>query len=487
MRPRGESISSPKSTYVGHVGRQNPQWTQSSMRSFSGGWWASKAGNMWLPLSVERPMPTVCFTAPREAKVSSGRSSGLPAPMLCAAASWFAGVASPRRSVASVASYGLPSWRGSRESLFLSTALDTSHEPARVQNPPGIELLLYAAGDLQAAAYRPPRLDPLLEGRRGLAHDQAAAPPQPDLAQLLDDPGPRLLVGPGEPDVGDAGPGVPGDARRDAQARAGPERRVQYAGQLRRRGGDLDRHPLAAGPRRARGPRLAVRDLPDLPERAEDVGGGLRLGLDARGYPLDEDRDHPRLAVPEKLDGARDGLGVQDRLRRRARRGGVRQLDGHRPGRLGPRVQPEVALGDDAECAQRSRKKLGEVVARDVLDDLAARLGHRPVREDDGDPDDEVPYRPVAVPPRPRGVRGHYPAHRGAFPRLWRVHAEHLVGPGEALLQDAEPFPRLHPSDLVAGDVLDHPVHAGGAEDQVEFPRRVAQSHSGPTAPRRDG
>jgi hypothetical protein len=74
------------------------------MRSFSGGWWASKAGNMRLPLSVERPIPTVCFTAPREAKVSSGRSSGLPAPMLWAAASWFAGVASPRRSVASVAS-----------------------------------------------------------------------------------------------------------------------------------------------------------------------------------------------------------------------------------------------------------------------------------------------------------------------------------------------------------------------------------------------
>ena len=37
MRPRGESISSPHSTYVGHVGRQKPQCTQSSMRSGSGG------------------------------------------------------------------------------------------------------------------------------------------------------------------------------------------------------------------------------------------------------------------------------------------------------------------------------------------------------------------------------------------------------------------------------------------------------------------
>ena len=33
MRPRGESISSRQTTYVGHVGRQNPQWTQSSMCS----------------------------------------------------------------------------------------------------------------------------------------------------------------------------------------------------------------------------------------------------------------------------------------------------------------------------------------------------------------------------------------------------------------------------------------------------------------------
>src|SRR5918997_6690673 len=313
MRPRGESISSPKSTYVGHVGRQNPQWTQSSMRSFSGGWWASKAGNMWLPLSVERPMPTVCFTAPREAKVSSGRSSGLPAPMLCAAASWFAGVASPRRSVASVASYGLPSWRGSRESLFLSTALDTSHEPARVQNAPGIELLLYAARYLEAAAYRSPRLDPLLEGRRGIAHDEAPAPALPDLAQLLDDPGPRVLVAPRQPDVGDAGPGVPGYARRHARAGAGPERRVEDAREFGRRGGDLEPHPVDAG-----------------------------------GYPLYENREQAPVAVPEKLDGARDDLGVQDRLRRRARGRRVGHLDGYRPLRLGAGVKPEVALGDDA-------------------------------------------------------------------------------------------------------------------------------------------
>src|SRR3712207_4863809 len=43
IRPRGESISSLHSWYVGHVGRQNPQWTQSSMRSGCGGLWWSNA------------------------------------------------------------------------------------------------------------------------------------------------------------------------------------------------------------------------------------------------------------------------------------------------------------------------------------------------------------------------------------------------------------------------------------------------------------
>ena len=36
MRPRGESISSPQFWYVGQPGRQNPQWTQSSISSRCG-------------------------------------------------------------------------------------------------------------------------------------------------------------------------------------------------------------------------------------------------------------------------------------------------------------------------------------------------------------------------------------------------------------------------------------------------------------------
>src|SRR5215467_10789924 len=43
MRPRGESISCPQRTYVGHAGRQKPQWTHLSMMAGAGGWCESKA------------------------------------------------------------------------------------------------------------------------------------------------------------------------------------------------------------------------------------------------------------------------------------------------------------------------------------------------------------------------------------------------------------------------------------------------------------
>src|SRR5688572_24859537 len=44
MRPRGESISSPHSRYVGHVGRQNPQCTHLSMSAGDGASAPANAG-----------------------------------------------------------------------------------------------------------------------------------------------------------------------------------------------------------------------------------------------------------------------------------------------------------------------------------------------------------------------------------------------------------------------------------------------------------
>jgi hypothetical protein len=128
-------------------------------------------------------------------------------------------------------------------------------------------------------------------------------------------------------------------------------------------------------------------------------------------------------------------------------------------------MQPEVALGDDAERAQRAGEELGEVVACDVLDHLAAGLGYSPIREDYSYADDDVPDRPVAVAARPRGVRrDDAPDSR---PHLWRVYAEHLVGADEPLLQVVQPHPGLDPDHLVPWDVLYNPVHPRGAQDEI--------------------
>src|SRR5713226_4630848 len=50
MRPRGQSISSPHTTYVGQTAKQNPQCTHLSMISFDGGWCASNI-DAWLELA----------------------------------------------------------------------------------------------------------------------------------------------------------------------------------------------------------------------------------------------------------------------------------------------------------------------------------------------------------------------------------------------------------------------------------------------------
>src|SRR3712207_1086832 len=282
--------------------------------------------------------------------------------------------------------------------------LDTSHKPARVQSAPGIEFFLYPAAELEPAAQGTPHLDPLLEGQRGLAYYHAPAPPGPDLPELFDDLALRLFVPSREPDVGDAVPGVGRDARRDAPARAGPERRVQDARELRRRSGDLEGHPTY-GARRLQGTEglcLPLGERPNLAEASEKVGSRLCLRFDGRRYSFDENRQEPGFFTPVQLHSARDELGVQDRLRRLVRSGRTRELDSHGLSNLGFRVQPEVALCHDAERAQRAGEEFGEVVAGYVLDHLAAGLGYSPIRENHSYADDEVPDRPVAVAARPR-------------------------------------------------------------------------------------
>ena len=79
-------------------------------------------------------------------------------------------------------------------------------------------------------------------------------------------------------------------------------------------------------------------------------------------------------------------------------------------------MQPEHRLHDQPQRPERAGEQLAQVVARDVLDHLAAGAGHRAVGADHGDPDQQVPWRPVAQPPRPGSPGGQRPTDGRAPP-----------------------------------------------------------------------
>ncbi len=57
-------------------------------------------------------------------------------------------------------------------------------------------------------------------------------------------------------------------------------------------------------------------------------------------------------------------------------------------------MQTEGDLCDDAECAEGAGEELGEIVAGDVLDDLAAAASDGAIGENDGHAEDEVAKEP---------------------------------------------------------------------------------------------
>jgi hypothetical protein len=131
-------------------------------------------------------------------------------------------------------------------------------------------------------------------------------------------------------------------------------------------------------------------------------------------------------------------------------------------------MQPHGDLADEPERPERAAVELGEVVARDVLDDLAACARERPVRQRDGDPQREVARGAVAVAQRARVAGGDRATERGRVAlAVRRVEREHLVAGGEALVELAQRHAGLHDRGEVADVVLD---------DRVE--RRRAQLHA---------
>src|SRR5919107_971999 len=164
---------------------------------------------------------------------------------------------------------------------------------------------------------------------------------------------------------------------------------------------------------------------------------------------------------------------------------GARHLDGHGAGSFGTRVEAEVGCGDDTQGTERAGEEFRQIVAGHVLDDLAACFGHGAVVQDDGYADDQVSDSAVPVQSWPGRVGRDYSAD--GRPALRRVYGEHLVWAGDVFLQVFQLHPGFEADDLVSWRVLQHLVHACGAYDEVESPRRVADVHLRAAAPGRDG
>ena len=233
------------------MGRQKPQWTQSSISSCSGGWWSSKAGRTATPASGRRP-PRSLSAWPGSAPTSSGSPSG-PWPR--------SGSPRPARGPAPVPA---PSARSSQipptnrpgliRGRWVEPLLDPAHQPERVPGrPPGVDLPLEVGGALTTT-----RLPP------------AGGQPLPGLGDPTGPPGTAGLSArrsPSRAPLASQSTPVPAWALTGPPSR--PDRRQvgQDRGQLGRREGGLERQL-----------RLLER------ERAE-LAGGRRRSPPARPRP----------------------------------------------------------------------------------------------------------------------------------------------------------------------------------------------------------
>ena len=290
-----------------------------------------------------------------------------------------------------------------------------------------------------------------------------------------------------EPRDGRVQPGRPArGVHRVPARRAGPRPRSRSGSRCRRpgprrrargRAGSAPHHGGAAS-------RVAVPapSTPRISEARSDTPAGSPSSSTATRIRPSRAGRSISMATGASSDrgGRRDALGG---------RGRVGVAGGDERGRGGQRVQPEDGLGDQAERPVRAGVQLAEVVAGHVLDDLAAGLGHGPVRADHGDPDQQVaggavaqprgPAAPVASTPPTVGEPSWPPAAAG---RASRASCCRAVASTAASWSQGHAG--LRPDHQVACGVLEHPVQPQGVDDQVEPARRDAPGHAGAAAAR---
>ena len=188
---------------------------------------------------------------------------------------------------------------------------------------------------------------------------------------------------------------------------------------------------------------------------ADELARCAELELDRRGAAF----EHHRQPLVGHVERARHERRAEDRLPLGL--SVARNGRDERRSRVGQRVQAQAGTADDAQRAARAAEELAEVVAGDVLHDLAARARDEPVAEHDRHAEQEIAHAPVAVTARPVQVARDAAADRRI---ARRVEREHLAVLREPSLQRGQPEPGLDGAREIAGLVLEHPVEPAQVE-----------------------
>ena len=258
--------------------------------------------------------------------------------------------------------------------------------------------------------------------------------------------------------------------QRGAVAIGDPQQRLQVGLQRRDPHGQPDGRALAL-PLCLPEPVVVLAQLRLQARLAQDAL--CRLGLRERCGAA-ETRQHRALALsPVDVEAELLQPRVRQRSRPAAEDARVGRVAERRCGRGGEGMKAHGHLEDRAEGAERAGEELRQVVARDVLDHLAAALCDRAVGQRDPHADDKVPHPAVARPQGPRVVCRHHSADGGV--RAGRVQGQHLILLGERLLGAGQRHARLEGRGEVACVVFEDAIEARAGE----LERRIRSGRPG--------
>ncbi len=135
------------------------------------------------------------------------------------------------------------------------------------------------------------------------------------------------------------------------------------------------------------------------------------------------------------------------------------ELDGQSHGAFRDRRELQGQLHDGCERSERPAPEASEVVAGDVLHDLAARPHRGPVAQHDARAYHPVPRMKVAEPRGPTGRARERPAHGGAVVHS-RLDRPALLAEGKGIGKVGERGPSTNGRDEIVWLVFDDSAEA---------------------------